>query len=580
MALYRIENLTVKQLDRIVLPKFQRGFVWTETKKNDFVQTLHDGYPFGTLLVYPLDENNDKSKLQLLDGQQRLSTIRQYKQDPLHFWKPLNRDEYMRSLRLANSLLDGDSKLAENEFDALINMDAGQPLTLWIINHGEYMSDRDAFTRCVFDLKNKIAEYVDLDALTVPMVVYTGAEEHLAEVFANLNRGGVPLTKYEVFSASWVNATITLASADESLLQDRILQYVKQYYMDMQKKAEFELQDFSEDELSKSRTITLAEFGTALGQYAVDHLTALVPQTSTAVQEIGFGLLGVATNLDNRKLKELNSASTMQKIIDGLEAILQKTERICNNLQSLFSTLLRRFKDAGNNYENGLSATFKTLSYFAALWNLEPSSEEYKQSLRNIKAAYVYDSITQAWSSHGDSRLLEYQSGSRDYLTTVSPEQFRQAFDQWIDDQTPGIVFRKDVRCLVTIHANLSYLSASVPDGETFELEHIIARKRINAMDGTGEGRRVLGSSLGNCMYLPHTTNNAKKDKTLYEVNNYGQYSQLIEESQYFSEADMERIGIALESSDFETVNKFIRERSQQVAYFLVDSLLKDSVIG
>ena len=87
MSSYRIDELSVDQLDRISLPKFQRGFVWTKKKQEDFVQTLHDGYPFGTLLVYPENDNDKDAKLQLLDGQQRLSTIKKYRQDPLQFWK-------------------------------------------------------------------------------------------------------------------------------------------------------------------------------------------------------------------------------------------------------------------------------------------------------------------------------------------------------------------------------------------------------------------------------------------------------------------------------------------------------------
>ena len=74
----------------------------------------------------------------------------------------------------------------------------------------------------------------------------------------------------------------------------------------MRKQAEFDVDDFSEDELTQNRTVTLPEFGTALGQYVVDHLSALVPETTSAAPEIGFGLLGVAMNLDNRKLSSLN----------------------------------------------------------------------------------------------------------------------------------------------------------------------------------------------------------------------------------------------------------------------------------
>ena len=127
------------------------------------------------------------------------------------------------------------------------------------------------------------------------------------------------------------------------------------------------------------------------------------------------------------------------------------------------------------------------------------------------------------------------------------------------------------------IDINLSYLSASVPNGETFELEHIIARKRIDAADSS-RPRHILGNSLGNCMYLPRGINNPKKDKTLYEINDHNRYSQLIKESQYFSEDEMQKAMQALTASDYESVNGLLRERSRQVAHTLVRALLKDSV--
>ena len=576
MSSYRLEQLTVNQLDRIVLPRFQRGFVWTKAKKNDFVQTLHDGYPFGSLLVYPID-NSEKTKLQLLDGQQRLSTIREYKSNPLQFWKPLNHDEYQTIYNRVNALFPEEKRLTEREFDDLAHQELYDAM-MQLSDRAEIKDVYKELMNCLHELQAKLKEYVDLDQLTVPMIVYLGGEEHLADVFANLNKGGVPLSKYEVFGASWINATIQLTSAEQSPLQNQILQNVKNYYNSMQQNAEFDIDGFSEDELTRTRTITLAELGTALGQYVVDRLSALIPPTTSATQEIGFGLLGVAVNLDNRKLSNLNSPEYLEYISKHLEEILQRTTLICSNLQSLFSVLLKRFKDNGDNYENGLSTTFKTLSYFAALWNLQQSSEEYKKSLHNIKAAYVYDAITSAWSSHGDQRLLDYyQTGSRNYLTPISEEQLKSAFDHWIDDQTSGIVFGKDIKCLVTIHANLSYLSASVPDGEAFELEHIIARKRINEVD-TSKNRKILGSTLGNCMYLPRTDNNRKKDKTLYEVNSYGQYDQLIDESQYFTKEEMDAIEHALESKDMDTVNDYIRQRSRRVAYELVKQLLSGSI--
>ena len=87
-----------------------------------------------------------------------------------------------------------------------------------------------------------------------------------------------------------------------------------------------------------------------------------------------------------------------------------------------------------------------------------------------------------------------------------------------------------------------------------------------------------MGNSLGNCMYLPRGINNPKKDKTLYEINDHNRYSQLIKESQYFSEDEMQKAMQALTASDYESVNGLLRERSRQVAHTLVRALLKDSV--
>ena len=74
-------------------------------------------------------------------------------------------------------------------------------------------------------------------------------------------------------------------------MQDQLLQYVKNYYLDMRKQAEFDVDDFSEDELTQNRTVTLPEFGTALGQYVVDHLSALVLRQPVPLQRLASGFL-------------------------------------------------------------------------------------------------------------------------------------------------------------------------------------------------------------------------------------------------------------------------------------------------
>ena len=96
-----------------------------------------------------------------------------------------------------------------------------------------------------------------------------------------------------------------------------------------------------------------------------------------------------------------------------------------------------------DEYARALSTNFKTLSYFAALWYLDPDSPEYRHTLRNIKGHYLLDALTGVWSSAGDQRLLEYQPSykKRDYLTPVDQRELESAFDQWLSSNTAGIRF-------------------------------------------------------------------------------------------------------------------------------------------
>ena len=385
----------------------------------------------------------------------------------------------------------------------------------------------------------------------------------------------MPLSKYEIYNAAWVNTKINLWPLGASKQQDEILELVKDYYTEMANNTEFDLNDFSEDELTTNRSITLSEFGTALGAYVQKNLSSLVSDTPNSINEIGFGILGIATDTDNRQLDNLNEK--LDYVCDNLQGILERTEQICINLQGIFDKLLKRIKNTKSNpYETGLSTTFKTLSYFAALWNLDPNSEEYRTSLSNIRSYYVYDSWTKVWSSHGDQRLLEYypKYHKRDYMTPIDRSAFLDAQAQWLSDATPGINFSRETKALVTIHANLSYLSSTIPHGEAFELEHIIAKKRINEVD-LATNRKIYGSSLGNCMYLPRQLNNKKKEKTLYEINGSGKYDELIADSLYFSEDEFSVISSALESANFDRINEMIEGRGKRVGEDLIDRLLK-----
>src|SRR5689334_15435671 len=72
--------------EQLILPEFQRGFVWKKDAVRSFVTSLYRGYPTGSFLIWKTpdpgkvrkqDEPDSEKKYfeLILDGQQRLTSI-------------------------------------------------------------------------------------------------------------------------------------------------------------------------------------------------------------------------------------------------------------------------------------------------------------------------------------------------------------------------------------------------------------------------------------------------------------------------------------------------------------------------
>ena len=67
--------------ERLILrPAFQRKFVWTHEHQEEFIDTILNGYPFPEIYVCEggIDLKKLKTTRHVIDGQQRLTTIKKY----------------------------------------------------------------------------------------------------------------------------------------------------------------------------------------------------------------------------------------------------------------------------------------------------------------------------------------------------------------------------------------------------------------------------------------------------------------------------------------------------------------------
>lgn len=568
-----------KDLNRIQVPKFQRGLVWTEAKKHALIETLHREFPIGVLLVAPdptQPVSSHDGALQLLDGQQRLATIREYSANKSSYWTKLNPELVKEILNKLNEII-GDRGPEVTEMQLTEMLDTNYDLADWTDELDKLEKPELKELREIVKKEGQKAceNYVNLSTLQLPVIKFLGEPNDLPQVFENLNQGGTPLTKYEVFNAAWVNHMITLPT--ESEVGNEILKAVKDYYIHMQENGQFDVSGFSEDELTSSREVNMAEFARALGTYVVRGIPSLL--TNSQIDEIGFGLLGIIAKVDNKKIAELPAhVSEIQK---GLASVLDgQVQKITKSLQAVFSKLTEQrlsFSKKSNakkvEYSTSLSSSFKILSYFSNLWDVDETT--FQKILQNLPSYYVYDVLTNAWTAHGDQRLTDYypKIRNRTYESKIDKDKFQQAFKSWLEDK-PRIQrsFNKDIKALITMHANLTYLSGDVPNGMDFEYEHIIPKNRILSADS--KPSIIHCGALGNGMLLPKSDNNQKKDKTLYEAGIADRYASVIGQSEYPSEKDFNQIFNNLDSKDFDAVNKQIDKRSISVANTLIDGLL------
>ncbi|MDE8081997.1 DUF262 domain-containing protein [Erysipelothrix rhusiopathiae] len=574
---YEVTTETLNGLENLEIPQFQRGYVWNLKKKEELISTLHSGYPFGSLLTF----KGDKGKEQLLDGQQRLSTIRDYMKNPESYWRNLNKHKFEESLNLINSKISSGEYVKEEDFANVISKRVD--MADWVddlIENREVKENIVAkdFRNIIKNIQKEIDDYLDINSIKIPIIRFTGERENIAQVFENLNKGGVQLTKFEIFAAAWNHHTFKL---EKTTFQNEILNEVKKYYVEKSENAEelgFTLEGFSEDELSENRCINLFEFGMALGRFASIRVDSLLPAKSDKSRnELGFGLLGIFTNTDPKKLGEI--VDKADEIYNNIELILYKTDKISKNLESIFSKILTQQTSHKNNnlgYQRYLNTSAKTLSYFAALWNLEDS----KNTIKNLPIYYIKDSIENVWTSHGDQRLFEYypdpDKNHRTYEEKVDKSALMSSFKLWIDDKNKGrINFSGEVKAFETIRANLTYLASELPIGEPLQFEHIFAKGKLGFDDNAKKNINI--GSLGNIMFLPKTLNESKKIKTLYELDNYEDYITVIKKSRYPAESNFGKVWKFLEEKKYKEINDYLSSRAYESAEQIIDALY-DSV--
>lgn len=628
MAKYDIQSIDFPRLEGLVdLPKYQRPLVWTKTQKNNFIDNISHGYPFGSLLLYKYKDTDEKYTL--IDGQQRYTTLIDYAKHPEEYF-PVDASDSPHVAKIM--IITGISSQAEDvqatlrakivaAIKELFHEQASRAkvdssfLVKRIREEWPSMTQDfatfEALNSIQGDLIEELNNFIDLDKLQIPCVIFRGDKSELPEVFANVNLGGTKLTKYQVFAAQWNRYSVTLPY--KPLGNEILDKTIERYESLTEERSGLIIEDFDPKQMRDDRQVTLPELCHALGEMIVERVPACLPkktlENDNAVDTIGYNTLAIVFGIKPQDIAGKPPVTGKSKGLPSLpdrfgdssfenkpDAIEELIEKILNEYDAVNGRFERHLRKPGNrtDYETSRSnGQLQFLSFFAALWTLrygavkstsiEPlpnSKTGHERTLKRIFPCFILDMLTGQWKGSGDSRLGNYIDGTLDYLSTASfsKEKLEVAVNSHLDEITHAESVNKDPVAL-TLLTTASNMHRNLYQDNSYDVEHLISRDVLQKKtEGVSRYKafKIAGGSLGNLAYLSTSANRAKGSTSLPESNGelfkFDGSREFIEDGQALADANHN-----LKSNQPEAAKRFIEQRARIILDSIVEVLCSEA---
>lgn len=529
MAKYKADTLSFDEIYKkvqakaITYPKFQRNVVWSEKKVSGLIETIQKGYPFGSILLFKPENENEPYKL--IDGLQRFTAISKYVESPLQYYP--NIDEKIEVLKdeiIEVLISNGISEKNEEVEQLLVKLPSrlkkynkdDSPLAICKpfaqsektkVATFEIVEVVEAFIK-------KIQDEINMDTVVIPVIYFEGDESELTEVFQKINEGGKPLTKYEIFASSWGDYKITEFKDNEMLhvLRDRyeaLADNIGELDFD------FDYSETNEIDVFEYCFIVSKQVGQKLG----------IKSNNDAIDTIGFGLINACLMNKNKDLHDLGrmlSSWSYNNLIKLKVELLEATTVIINLLNKEFSRENKIIK---------LPSEFQLMSYIANVFLLKNtifdsvvSEREYKRSeyetlLKNIERDILLNLFNNRWGNAGDSKLDEsvgIETGKLKYLTNIKDSELKEYFKLYMNEEndkeslSAGIKSENKIILTYLLNKEIKKHGEIVENMKHLDFEHIVTKNILKEND------IKLISPICNICYLPEFENRSKGEKIMY----------------------------------------------------------------
>lgn len=544
---YDIKQFSSEELKvdgKIVIPKYQRGLVWKIGKRKEFINTIFKGNPFGVVLVY---EKNDK--YEVVDGLQRLSTMKAYMDNPLDFYgvnDSLAGEELLDSIVIQKlksngkkpndkAVISGRKALKKKMIEYVKEKGKPKATEVW-----KFLAKEIGFNSDNFECYDNFSEFYDkfmellkFPNILIPAIVYTGPYDELPDVFQRLNTGSVKLTKYEIYASVWNDDHILISD-------DEIIEKVMSKYLKLEETSSFDV-NFSEDDL-RNNGITFFEFCYAISEILNDEnkdYSLLFPGEKKSTDPTGFELLalicGLSVNKSNQLIdKKYLGQKTPQYLIKIKNALV---DCVCFLYESLQEWVID-IKNTPIMNDSTYQMYHMILSIFKHSYDVDLKNEiisrkgeseisEWRAQFKKYAPKhYLYDILTQYWSKNRQvtdlDNLIKSEDALNKYINKVSRAKLESAFEDYCTELR-GKAITRTIDGSSKIMMNYLYKLMIKEDknreayferkeGVFFDIEHITP---VVYFDENKE--KIPMSSIGNLCYLPVKDNRSKREKTIYQ---------------------------------------------------------------
>lgn len=552
---YIVDKLTLSDLTKtgkIIIPNFQRGIVWNKEHRKDFIETVKSGDPFGVVLVSQ-EKNGDPYIL--IDGLQRLSTLKAYMSNPLEFIdendKFIDKDKlqavFLKKYEIKGLQLPKEERLEKEKKTFLKKMIAEMKASgktpkateLW-----PKMSEVLGIATSFFELYTAFDEFyssflenLQLPDIIIHAIVYTGPQDRLPTVFENLNTTSVTLSKYEVFSSKWPKTTVIIN--DDSIIKNVWSKYAK-----LKQSSKFEVET-TEDSL-REEGVTLFEYCFAFSEILNDkdkEYSFMFTKEKKSTDPTGFDILALACGTGVNKADDLwkdeylggASGPFLVELKDALiDCVSFVARAISNWVYDLKGTVVKN-ASLYQIYHMIIVAFQHLYSFDSKTKTLSKKDgsevEEWKTTFNKYSYKwYLYHHLTGFWTKNRQvsdlRRLLDEEEGREMYNNNISRSNWETALKDYIEavkntattrtiDNDIKLIMNYLYKMMIKEDKNRENYFVKVDSKGNeivFDIEHIVPYAKFARFE-----EDLPVSALGNLCYLPVKDNRSKRDKTIYD---------------------------------------------------------------